>query len=430
MRRRTTAVAAAAALAAAGLAGAATVAAPAGTGRSTPAATAVALEITAPGGATLRLARGIPGRPLTQALQLAEPADGSLARIDAAAAVATTGPDAVGGAVVLTGVRLLGGEVTAAAVTVHETHGSASAAGAPARGPVLAVRELSLLGARVDATPGARYAVGDWAVLEVGARETSGRPGGTRPLVALRLRLVTEHRGVPAGTVVSIGVVGATGSPPPARVPAARTAARVTARVVAVSAAGARVTPGGHAFPLARRTPVTDTFGARRAGVGWHHGVDLFGPRGTAVLAVADGTLFEVGWNSRGGNRLWLRDGHGNAYYYAHLDAYATGVRDGALVRAGQALGTLGRSGDAEHTPPHLHFEAHPAEVAAVGYDGAVNPTRSLRAWARGSDSVGLMATLSVPALRAVAARPAAFLLEADVAGTTGPAAATAGDAP
>jgi hypothetical protein len=47
-------------------------------------------------------------------------------------------------------------------------------------------------------------------------------------------------------------------------------------------------------------------------------------------VAVHDGTLFKVGWNHLGGRRLWLEDGRGNAFYYAHLSAYAPIARDGA----------------------------------------------------------------------------------------------------
>lgn len=135
-------------------------------------------------------------------------------------------------------------------------------------------------------------------------------------------------------------------------------------------------------FPLLGPYPAfSDTFGAGRAGVDWHHGDDLFAPTGTPVVAVAAGVVFSVGWQHLGGRRLWLIDGSGNEYYYAHLSRYGRAARDGERVRAGQVLGYVGDTGDAEGTPPHLHFELHPARLLALGYDGAVDPTGYLRSW-------------------------------------------------
>jgi murein DD-endopeptidase MepM/ murein hydrolase activator NlpD len=147
-----------------------------------------------------------------------------------------------------------------------------------------------------------------------------------------------------------------------------------------------RVTPalgGAHVFPVARGTLVVDTFGAPRSDTGWHHGDDLFAPSGTPVVAVADGFVFSVGWQRLGGRRLWLRDTDGNEFYYAHLSAYAHRLRSGEDVRAGDIVGYVGSSGDAEQTPPHLHFEIHPASLLGLGYDGAVDPTRYLDGWPR-----------------------------------------------
>jgi murein DD-endopeptidase MepM/ murein hydrolase activator NlpD len=146
------------------------------------------------------------------------------------------------------------------------------------------------------------------------------------------------------------------------------------------------VTPplaAGHdVFPLVGPyPPFSDTFGAARADVPWHHGDDLFAPRGAAVLAVTDGTLFAVGWNRIGGHRLWLIDRGGDEFYYAHLERYSRNAVDGAQVRAGELLGYVGTSGDAVGTPPHLFFEINPARLHRYGYDGAADPTGYLRRW-------------------------------------------------
>ena len=144
-----------------------------------------------------------------------------------------------------------------------------------------------------------------------------------------------------------------------------------------------KLTAGRYIFPVYGSVSFTDTFGAPRANVVWHHGTDIFAPLGTPVLAVADGTVFSVGWNDIGGNRLWLRDGQGNQFYYAHLSAFSPLAVNGARVRAGAVLGFVGNTGDAVGTPYHLHFEIHPVSLLGYGYDGAVNPTSYLNAWPR-----------------------------------------------
>ena len=144
------------------------------------------------------------------------------------------------------------------------------------------------------------------------------------------------------------------------------------------------LTAGRYVFPVyGLDSSFTDTFGAFRGDVpgNWHHGDDIFAPLGTPILACADGTVFSVGWNGVGGNRLWLRDGQGNEFYYAHLSAYSPAARNGNRVKAGEVIGFVGNTGDAEGTPYHLHFEVHPVAYLGLGYDGAVDPTPYLNAW-------------------------------------------------
>ena len=138
-------------------------------------------------------------------------------------------------------------------------------------------------------------------------------------------------------------------------------------------------------FPLFGATSWGDTYGANRSDVpgGWHHGDDLFAKLGTPVVAVADGTVFAVGWNRVGGWRLWLRDRLGNAFYYAHLAGYTALARNNGQVRQGQVLGFVGNTGDAHTTETHLHFEVHPNGLLYLGYDGAVDPTTYLAGWRR-----------------------------------------------
>ncbi len=133
----------------------------------------------------------------------------------------------------------------------------------------------------------------------------------------------------------------------------------------------------------------TSEYGAPRAGTGWHQGNDIFAPTGVPVLAVADGVLSKVGVNTLGGNRLWLTDDLGNAYYYAHLSGYAAHAADGVRVRGGEIIGFVGNTGQAITTPPHLHFEIHPGDGASV------DPYPYLLAWKRGT-SVSLAFSAAV----------------------------------
>jgi murein DD-endopeptidase MepM/ murein hydrolase activator NlpD len=103
---------------------------------------------------------------------------------------------------------------------------------------------------------------------------------------------------------------------------------------------------------------------ARDQGRRKHEGVDVFAKRGTPAIAVSDGWA-SASTNNLGGKVVWLRSGE-QTYYYAHLDSqYVGSLRQ---VRTGDTLGTVGNTGNAAHTPPHLHFG-----IYASG-EGAVDP--------------------------------------------------------
>jgi murein DD-endopeptidase MepM/ murein hydrolase activator NlpD len=112
------------------------------------------------------------------------------------------------------------------------------------------------------------------------------------------------------------------------------------------------------AFPVTGRDSkaVKSFFGADRdAGARRHHGIDIFAPRGTPVIAATRGTVRSTSPNSRGGNVVWLSDyERGQSLYYAHLDSHI--VTPGQQVQVGDTLGFVGNTGNARTTPPHLHF--------------------------------------------------------------------------
>lgn len=86
-----------------------------------------------------------------------------------------------------------------------------------------------------------------------------------------------------------------------------------------------------------------------------HHGVDIFAKRGTPVIAAASGVVTRVGTNGLGGNVVWIaRPMRGETHYYAHLDRQLVTV--GTRVEAGDVIGLVGNTGNAQSTPPHLHF--------------------------------------------------------------------------
>ncbi|HZO18615.1 MAG TPA: M23 family metallopeptidase [Gemmatimonadaceae bacterium] len=112
------------------------------------------------------------------------------------------------------------------------------------------------------------------------------------------------------------------------------------------------------AFPVAGRDAriARSLFGAPRdAGRRSHHGVDLFAPRGTPVVAATPGIVRRVGQTDLGGNVVWLLDPRREqSLYYAHLDRHL--VSAGEVVQVGDTIGLVGNTGNARSTPPHLHF--------------------------------------------------------------------------
>jgi murein DD-endopeptidase MepM/ murein hydrolase activator NlpD len=291
--------------------------------------------------------------------------------------------------------NVFGGEITASSV-IAQAHASARAGAAKGDSSGSTVTGLVALGQPVSS---GTVALADWGSLSALAGGGSGSPatGYHGSITALEIRLTADHGGLPAGTTILVGyaeVAAQAGpaAPPPEkpRKPKTKSAPTTAAPEPGMNLpvrqpplVTPKLTAGGYVFPVYGPSSFVDTFGAPRSDVagGWHHGDDIFAPLGAPVLAVAYGTVFSVGWNKIGGNRLWLRDGQGNLFYYAHLSAFTPLAVNGSLVNAGDVLGFVGNTGDALGTPTHLHFEIHPVGLIGLGYDGAVNPTTYLLAW-------------------------------------------------
>ena len=135
-------------------------------------------------------------------------------------------------------------------------------------------------------------------------------------------------------------------------------------------------------FPVVGSVQYSDDFGAPRAG-GPHQGNDLMAAKRSPAVAVEAGKVKFWTTSSRAGCMLYLYGNSGTTYLYIHLNndltakndnqgkcvagtAYAPGLKDGAHVAAGQLVGYVGDSGDANGGASHLHFEVHPNDGGAT----------------------------------------------------------------
>jgi murein DD-endopeptidase MepM/ murein hydrolase activator NlpD len=106
------------------------------------------------------------------------------------------------------------------------------------------------------------------------------------------------------------------------------------------------------------RRQLQDNYAARRDGGRLHAALDIMAPRHTPVLAADGGLLWKVRSNALGGRTIYILDGERRfVYYYAHLDRYAEGVREGGRVEKGAVIGYVGTTGNAPPNAPHLHFQ-------------------------------------------------------------------------
>lgn len=87
---------------------------------------------------------------------------------------------------------------------------------------------------------------------------------------------------------------------------------------------------------------------------GVHKGIDIFGKTGTPVLSTTDGIVLFTGEIAKGGKVVLVLGPRWRLHYFAHLDSIRTGVL--SFVASGEAVGTLGASGNAQGKPPHLHY--------------------------------------------------------------------------
>ncbi|WP_229519191.1 M23 family metallopeptidase [Massilia rhizosphaerae] len=127
----------------------------------------------------------------------------------------------------------------------------------------------------------------------------------------------------------------------------------------AAPAAAPSVPPGKLLVPVDGIAPakLTDTFDQQRGNERHHEALDIMAPKGTKVLAAADGKIVKLFTSKPGGLTIYEFDPTEKyAYYYAHLDRYADGLQEGAQVKRGDVIGYVGTTGNADPNAPHLHF--------------------------------------------------------------------------
>jgi hypothetical protein len=195
-----------------------------------------------------------------------------------------------------------------------------------------------------------------------------------------------RRRRTTARLILSLAIVGLTAGPA-AAIPDPGYLPKRAKAATGAQQAGKRMI-----FPVLGRSRYMNDFGAPRH-QGPHQGIDIMAPRKALALAAEPGRVkFQI-TSAAAGCMLYLNGDSGATYVYIHLNndlgmtndnrgrcapgiAFAPGLKSGTRVAAGEPVGFVGDSGDADGISPHLHFEMHPNDGAAA------NPFTSLnRAW-------------------------------------------------
>jgi hypothetical protein len=116
-----------------------------------------------------------------------------------------------------------------------------------------------------------------------------------------------------------------------------------------------------------KKTQIANTWGAPRGDGRSHEGQDIFAPKGTPIYSATTGYVVKIGEDNLGGHVVSVIGDGGRKYYYAHLDSFARNLEVGNYVTRNTLLGYVGATGNADGTPPHLHFGVYTAS-------GAIDP--------------------------------------------------------
>ncbi len=172
-----------------------------------------------------------------------------------------------------------------------------------------------------------------------------------------------------------------------------RTPSRTTARLIEILGPVAdsgltidqAVVQAAPPFPVAGQAWFSHDFGFPRfvPVAHLHEGTDIFAEFGTPIVSSGPGTVIAFGTTPVGGLSAWVASDDGTSYYYAHLLAFREGLAFGERLGTGTVIGYVGNSGNAITTPPHLHFEIHPAVKDRKGRIVASGVTPGLDGTAR-----------------------------------------------
>jgi murein DD-endopeptidase MepM/ murein hydrolase activator NlpD len=199
---------------------------------------------------------------------------------------------------------------------------------------------------------------------------------------------------LPAGAVASSGIAqpvlvapdaaaalpaaAAVPAAPPLSVPDAAPAIPASAAPPAIPAAAAEARDAFLLIPVAgvKAGQLMDTYDQARGQERRHEALDILAPLGTRVVAAADGRVAKLFNSKPGGLTLYQFDATEKfAYYYAHLERYASGVTEGMLLKRGDLIGYVGATGNADPAAPHLHFAVFTLTPEKKWWQGApLNP--------------------------------------------------------
>jgi murein DD-endopeptidase MepM/ murein hydrolase activator NlpD len=114
-------------------------------------------------------------------------------------------------------------------------------------------------------------------------------------------------------------------------------------------------------LPEIEKRQIANTWHAPRGTDRLHEGQDIFASKGTPIYSATRGYVYKIGENNLGGQTISVIGAGGRIYYYAHLDSYAPHLAVGDSVTTQTVLGFVGTTGNAQGTPPHLHFGVYTA---------------------------------------------------------------------
>ena len=164
---------------------------------------------------------------------------------------------------------------------------------------------------------------------------------------------------------ILVGVLGASAAPAAAQTAEKASGPRPDSLIPELRAKGLLVPVAGVTGKL------TDTFRQPRGGSRVHYAVDISARRGTPVLSTDSGTIIKLFTSKAGGLTIYASDPTQRfIYYYAHLERYRTGIKEGMKLQRGDTIGFVGTSGNAPANYPHLHF--------------AIMRSQNIKRWSRG----------------------------------------------